>query len=228
MNISKPVAAAISAAALAGLLAACGSAGGGTGQVAGGQKIATSPTPSATPTTAVAQVAVPKLTAGTSDSAHPAPAGRSASGFGDSSGTASSPSHGSPSAPVLSAPVTYQSVSVPSEFNCQQAGTTYYTPPNVAVGFDVTVLVNSSTLAKDLVIAAPNRAPRGVSNASELISSKALGNGVWQATYRTFASLYEPRYTPVTVNALQATAGGARYTIVFPSPLAITKASCNS
>ena len=230
MGISKPVGAVVAAAALAGLLAACSSAGGSTGPVAGGSKIATAPTPTATSTTAVPEVVPPTVSPGkvVTNAEHPAPVGRRLTGFGDSSSAPSQPSHGSPGVPSLSAPVTYESVSVPSLFNCREAGTTYYTPPNIAVGFDVTVLVNSSTLAKDLVIAAPNRAPRGVSNASELISSAQLGKGVWKATYRTFASLYEPRYTPVTVSSLEATAGGARYTIVFPSPVSITRDACHS
>src|SRR3954463_16539254 len=196
VKISNRVVAAAGAAALAGLLAACSSAGGSTGPVAGGRKIATSPTPSATPTTPVPQVAVPKVTAGNvaTGAANPAPAGRSLAGFGDSASAPSgpaSPPHGSSSVPALTGPVTYQSVSLPSGYNCTESGTTYYTPPNIAIGFDVTVLVNSSTLVSDLVITAPNRAPPGLSNASKLISSVAFGGGVWKATYRTFASLYE-------------------------------------
>lgn len=125
-------------------------------------------------------------------------------------------------------PVTYQSANFPHPYNCAEGGTSYYTPPNVTAALDVTVLVTSQTLAKDLVIAAPNRAPRGLSNASQLISSASVGKGVWRATYRTFVALYEPKYTPVTVSALQASANGSRYTIAFSSPVSVTLADCHS
>ena len=78
------------------------------------------------------------------------------------------------------------------------------------------------------MIVAPNRAPRGLTNSSQAISATALGHGVWRATYRTFVSLYEPKYTPVTLSSLQATGAGAHYTIAFPEPLAVTLTDCHS
>jgi len=232
VNISKPVGWVAASAALGLVLTACSSAGGSTGPVANGSPIATARTASATPAPATtAQVAPPKVAAGdVSTAAHPVADGRSLAALPGSSNpsTPSGPQHTGSSLPPLSGPVTYQSVNVPSTYNCAEAGTTYYTPPNIAIGFDVTVLVSSPTLANDLVIAAPNRAPRGLSNASHLVRATALGNGVWQATYRTFASLSEPRFTPVTVSALQATAGGSHYTIAFPSSFTITKDDCHS
>jgi hypothetical protein len=124
--------------------------------------------------------------------------------------------------------VTYESVSFPSPYNCEQSGTTYYTAPNVAIAMDVTVLVNSSTLARNLVVAAPNPAPRGLSNASQWISEDALGNGVWRATYRTYVSLYQPRFNSLTISGLRASAAGSHYAIAFPAPLAVSLRDCHS
>lgn len=232
VNISKPVGGVAVGIALAALLAAC-SSGGGSGPIAHETGVDAGPSTSATPSTVAATepVASAKIAPGDAAvTAKAAPAGRTETSFAGSGRTSTSsvPAHSPSAVPPLTGPVTYQSVDVSPRFNCAEAGTTYYTPPNITIGFDVTVLVTSPSLARDLEIAAPNPAPRGLSNASRLISSSALGNGVWRATYRTFASLYQPRYVPVTVDSLQASLGGNHYTIAFPSPVTITEDECNS
>lgn len=235
VNISKRAAGVAAAAALAALLTACGSTGDDGGVVSGGVGSPSTPASSSsiTPTSAVVQVVPPKPTLpGDSTVARPVSAGRTGAnlaGSGTPANTHSSPTtRTSSSVPPLSGPVTFESVALSSPYNCAESGTSYYTAPNVAVAVDVTVLVTSGSLARNLVIAAPNHAPRGLSNTSQAISSTALGHGVWRATYRTFVSLYEPKYVPVTLSALQATAAGARYTIAFPEPLAISIADCHS
>ena len=90
------------------------------------------------------------------------------------------------------------------------------------------MLVNSASLATDLSIAAPNAAPRGLSNSSRLVSSSAVSKGVWRATYRTYVALYEPNYVPVSVGALEAAGAGQRYTIAFTSPVTVTLQNCRS
>lgn len=229
MEIGKSVAGAAVAAALASLLTACSSGGG----VAGDANTAPAPAASAShgPTT-LARVARPdpSTAAGTAAAPRPAPAPQPAPVVAAPAAASRTPAAAShPSArPKPTGPVTFASVAFPKPFDCTQAGTGYYTAPDVTIAVDVTVLVNSAALTKDLVIAAPNRAPSGVSNASQPISAASLGDGVWRATYRTYASLAGPRYTPVTVSALQASDGTRQYAIVFSAPLSVTFADCHS
>ena len=230
MNVQKAVNAAVAAAALTGALAACSSSGSGpsTAPLPGvSTSIPMSPSPS--PTSPARLTRAPALPTGPvyQASAHPAPRGYTEAGFPDTAGTGHAAP--APATPVsVTGPVTFSSVSFPRPYDCREAGTSYYSPPNVSVAMDVTVLVTSSMLAHELSIAAPNAAPPGLSNSSQWISSTAVGKGVWRATYRTFVSLYQPQYTPVTVSALSASAAGSGYEIAFGSPVTVSIHSCTS
>jgi hypothetical protein len=236
VKISKTLAGVATAAALAGLLTACTSASNSAGDNAApapsrlSVPSSTSASVSARPST-VARIVSPKPSTGggSTPAPRPVPTRPAAAHSSTPSASASHPTPASPPAPpTLSGPVTFSSVAFQSPYNCAESGTGYYTAPNITAAVDVTVLVNSPALARDLVIAAPNRAPRGLSNASQWISATSLGGNVWRATYRTFVALTGPKYTPVTVSSLQASANGTPYTITFSSPLSVTLADCHS
>jgi hypothetical protein len=230
MNVQKAAYGFVGTLALTAVLTACGSSGSSNSdslaQLAGAPAPVTvspahdnsAPTPSVPAPSTAPAIAVTVHPAAAGDGQVTAAAPKAPSG----------PSHNASSPVVLTGPVTFSSYSFPRPYNCTESGTTYYTPPNIEVAMDVTVLVNSATLAHDLSITAPNRAPRGLSNTSSLVSSAALGNGVWRSTYRTYVALSEPHYTPFTVSSLAATAGGAKYTIAFPAAVAVTLDDCHS
>ena len=231
MNVQKATLGVVGAVALGALLAACSSSGSGQSDSLAALAGAPAPvtvSPAVNNTVPTPTVPTRNSAAAITVQAHPAPEGQGQVGFGGSAVAPSAPSRGASGSVTLSGPITFSAVSFPGPYDCAESGTTYYNPPNVAVAMDVTVLANSPALANGLTVTAPNPAPRGISNASHLMSSAALGNGVWRATYRTWVSLYQPRFTPVTVSSLAASSGGNGYTITFRSPVTVTIDDCHS
>ncbi|WP_338184807.1 hypothetical protein [Jatrophihabitans sp.] len=228
MKVRYSVAGIAAAAVIAAVLTGCGSSGGGPPGLPLTQ-YAPAPTTSAAKPAATHTVTPPKITAAAIEPAKPVQVGRSDTSFPSVSTPSVSHATSKPEgAPALSSPVTFRSAGFASFSNCSEAGTSYYKPPNISVGMDVTVLAASQQLADGLDITPPNAALRGMSNASTLRSSKALGHGVWQATYRVYTSLYEPDYTPVTISSLRAAAAGSGFTIDFSSPVTVTESDCHT
>ena len=231
MNVHKVITGVVGAAGLITVLAACSSHGGPQAAVTSDGSVSVSATQSSTPAASSAAVTTPAfIVKPTVAATPPPPPTNTPSVIGFASPRKASPTntHPTSSAPTLTGPVTFSAVSFPKPFDCEQAGTSYYAAPNVAVALDVTVYVTSQQLAHDLTLAAPNYAPNGISNASQYIGSSSLGHGVWRATYRTYVSLYEPSYTPVAVSSVQASAAGTNYTISFASPVSVTLSNCHS
>jgi hypothetical protein len=229
MTKSLAIAGVAAAVGLCVLLTACSSSGGGSSLSLA--DLATAPSSSAKPTPAVSTVTPPKIVAPSHLSVgKPVSSGRTETSFPPASTPTPTPTHSSSHAaplPPLTSPVTFESYSYPKPSNCREAGDSYYHGPDVSTAIDVTVLSKSAALAKDLTIAAPNAQVRNMSNDSSLVSSSAVGDGVWRATYQTYVSLYHPAYAPVTISALSASADGSNYTITFASPVTVHLSDCH-